>query len=221
MFHLEKWPIRWVNNEVVGLSSSQKRPRVLAANSEQNTSQQRALAGDSSSSSLATAKGQGRGFTSSCSVLVRPHLGQHSGKAGTNCSKPSTSHENARDARDVGRDCRSRAHLPWRKAGSGGHPTAAPAAPVLVSEDAPGSYMVQGGAENTQPSILCSHASVALYKQGMRPSRPREREENGMETMEDGLWILNTDQHSKSGAEQRPAPNHGRLKGFSRPTTIS
>lgn len=43
MLHLEKWPIRWVNNEVVGLSSSQKRLRVLAANSKQSTSQQRAL----------------------------------------------------------------------------------------------------------------------------------------------------------------------------------
>lgn len=74
MLHLEKWPIRWVNNKVVGLSSSQKRRRVLAANSEQSTSQQRALAGESSSSSLATAKGQGRGFTSSCSVLVRTAL---------------------------------------------------------------------------------------------------------------------------------------------------
>lgn len=61
MLHLEKWPIRWVNNKVVGLSSSQKRLRVLAANNEQSTSQQHAQAGESSSSSsLATAKGQGR-----------------------------------------------------------------------------------------------------------------------------------------------------------------
>lgn len=91
MLHMEKWPIRRVNKEVVGLSSSQKRLRVLAANREQSTNQQRALAGESSSSSsLATAKGQGRAFTSSCSVLVRPHLGQHPGKAWTKCSNPST-----------------------------------------------------------------------------------------------------------------------------------
>lgn len=61
MLHLEKWSIRWVNNKVAGLSSSQKRPRVLTANGEWSTSQQRALAGESSSSSsLATAQGQGR-----------------------------------------------------------------------------------------------------------------------------------------------------------------
>lgn len=83
MLHLEKRPIRWVNNKVVGLSSSQKRLRVLAANNEQSTSQQRAQAGESSSSSsLATAKGQGRGFTSSCSVLVRPHQDSTQGRLG-------------------------------------------------------------------------------------------------------------------------------------------
>lgn len=42
----------------------------------------------------------------------------------------------------------------------------------------------------------------------MRLSKTREGEEDGMEIMEDRLWILNTEQHSKSGAEQRPAPTH-------------
>lgn len=144
MLHLEKWPIRWVNNEVVGLSSSQKRLRVLAANSEKSTSQQRALAGESSSSSLATAKGQGRDFTSSCSVLVRPHVGQHRGKARTSCSKPSTGHETARDhsAFPGGRDFGSRACLPWRKGGVGDtqqHPT------VVLEEMDQALHVVQGG----------------------------------------------------------------------------
>lgn len=155
---------------------------------------------------------------------MSPHLGQHTGKAWISCSKPSTGHETARDysAFPGGRDCGSRACLPWRKGGVGGHPTAAPPVPTVVLEKMDQALRtVQGGRRSWKHTAFTS-----LFPSQWGTLKTRDEAEQAAggrgrwEEMK-GLWILNTAQHSKSAAELRSPPTHLRLKGFSRPTTIS
>lgn len=90
---------------------------------------------------------------------MSPHLGQHTGKAWISCSKPSTGHETARDysAFPRGRDCGSRACLPWRKGGVGGHPTAAPPLPTVVLEKMDQALRtVQGGRRSWKHTAFTS-----------------------------------------------------------------
>lgn len=66
-------------------------------------------------------------------------------------------------------------------------------------------HMVQGGRRSWKHTVFNSLllCQCGTPKTRGKDEQAREDEEDGMEIMEDGLWILNTEQ---SGTEERPAP---------------